>query len=472
MPTAQLPPDVFSPELHAALHHELHARPAPQLHAPLAVTHRVMLATQAERAASREHLAQLLAGVGQSAPPADAAFAQADCGEFSLRFELHTEFVAWTFVRELSAAEVAALAEGEPPTAAELAPAAWRAALPGRALTGIHLWAVPATDRAAPDPPALLARLFGGNGVTGSRVISHSCALHTDLRLRADGCLRVLVLTDPATPGAATPHRLGRLVQRVLEIETYRMAALLGLPAARRAVQWLAQGEAELAALARAVRQAARADEPALLDRLTRLAAELEELYASTHARFSASAAYDELVRQRLADIAEARIDGMLSLRGFIERRLSPAMATCRSADRRQAALSARIARVGDLLRTRVEVEQQRSSRELLATMNRRQALQLKLQATVEGLSVAAITYYAVGLVAYLAKGAQRIGWPVSAELTAAAAVPVVALAVWASMRRLHRHLAAEESPVRPEAGASHGAGRGAGRGDGAPADG
>src|SRR5690606_578678 len=115
------------------------------------------------------------------------------------------------------------------------------------------------------------------------------------------------------------------------------------------------------------------ADEPALLDRLTRLAARLESLYASTHARFSASAAYDELVRQRLQDMAEQPMEGMQSLREFLDRRLAPAMATCRAADRRQAALSARIARVGDLLRTRVEVEQQRSSRELLAAMNRRQ---------------------------------------------------------------------------------------------------
>ena len=186
---------------------------------------------------------------------------------------------------------------------------------------------------------------------------------------------------------------------------------------------------------------ARRADEPALLDRLTQLAARLESLYASTHARFSATAAYDELVRQRLLDIAEVRIESMQSLRDFMERRLAPAMATCRSTDRRQAALSARIARVGDLLRTRVEVEQQQSSRELLAAMNRRQGLQLKLQSTVEGLSVAAITYYVVGLVSYVVKGAQKYGWPFGVELSSAVAVPIVALAVWLSLQRMHHHI-------------------------------
>ena len=46
----------------------------------------------------------------------------------------------------------------------------------------------------------------------------------------------------------------------------------------------------------------------------------------------------------------------------------------------------------------------------LLGAMNRRQQLQLRLQATVEGLSVAAITYYIVGLVGYAAKGLKEGG--------------------------------------------------------------
>jgi uncharacterized membrane-anchored protein len=93
------------------------------------------------------------------------------------------------------------------------------------------------------------------------------------------------------------------------------------------------------------------------------------------------------------------------------------------------------------LLRTRVEIEQQESSQDLLADMNRRQELQMKLQATVEGLSIAAITYYIAGLVSYLAKGAQTLGWPWSPESTSAVAIPFVALGVWALLRRLHARL-------------------------------
>ena len=144
---------------------------------------------------------------------------------------------------------------------------------------------------------------------------------------------------------------------------------------------------------------------------------------------------------RRIADIGESRLAGLQTIGEFMERRLSPARATCEWVARRQDALSQRVSRISNLLRTRVEIEQQQSSQALLATMNRRQGLQLKLQATVEGLSVAAITYYIVGLVSYLAKGAHVIGWPFSAESTAACAIPVVAFGVWLSLRRLHHRV-------------------------------
>ncbi len=422
----------------AELHHEVHARPPEALVAPLAITHHVMWTDAAARAHSRAHLDALLAGAGQPLPPAGVNFHRAELGAFGLRWEQHTEFVSWTFLRSLAPDELPALQRGAPQPAAVLAPAAWRQALPGACLTQLHLWAVP---RAAVDGAACVRALFDAATVTGSTVISGSSDLHTDMQLQDDGSIRMLVLVGDVAPGQVSPRRLGRLVQRLLDIETYRMAAMLGLPAARESAAWLAQGESELATLAQAVRHAETRDEAALLDRLTRLAAELEGHYAASHTRFSASAAYYDLVLQRLSDIAETRIAGMQSLHDFMQRRLTPAMHTCRSADRRQAALSQRIERISGLLRTRVEVEQQQSSRELLAGMNRRQDLQLKLQSTVEGLSVAAISYYVLGLLGYLLKGAQQLGWPFSVEASIAVAVPLVLLAVWWSLRQVHHRI-------------------------------
>lgn len=419
-----------------ALHNEIHARPPEAMAAPLAISHLVMFGDAAQREASREHLAALLRDHHLPGPDVHATHLRMDLGAFRVRWELHTEFVTWSFSRAFDAA---GFGDHEPAAALASVPQQWLAALPGQFLAGLHLWAVP--PRAA-GSDFLFRHVLHEEGLVASRVADGQCEVYTDFALHADGFSRMVVLVGGAmAQPALSPRRLGRLVQRLLEIDTYRMTALLGLPAAREAAAALASAERELAALADAIRVAGPQEEPKLLDRLTKLAGQVESQYAATHSRFSASAAYFQLVQRRIAELGEARLPGLQTIAEFIERRLSPARATCEWATRRQDALSQRVSRISNLLRTRVEIEQQHSSQALLAAMNRRQGLQLKLQATVEGLSVAAITYYIVGLVSYLAKGAQEIGWPWSAERSAALAIPVVAFAVWWSLRRLHNRV-------------------------------
>ena len=408
------------------LHNEIHARPPESMAAPLALSHVVMFG-DAAREGGRAHLAALLHDHHLPLPGDDATHLRAELAGFRLRWELHTEFVTWTFSRTF---EAAGFGEQEPATAVEAVPQEWLAALPGECLAALHLWVLPGDDT---DATALTRKLLHDETLAGASVAGGHGAVYTDFAIHADGYARMVLVAD-----GLPQRRLGRLVQRLLEIDTYRMAALLGLPAARESAALLSVAERELAALAEAIRLAGRDQEPQLLDRLTRLAGQVESHYAATHSRFSASAAYFELVDQRVQDIAEGRLGGLQTIGDFLERRLSPARATCAWAVRRQDALSQRVSRISNLLRTRVEIAQQQSSQALLGAMNRRQGLQLKLQATVEGLSVAAITYYIVGLVSYLAKGAQALGWPFGAEATAAAAIPVVAAGVWLSMRRLH----------------------------------
>lgn len=402
------------------------------MQAPLAITHIVMLTDAAQREASREHVAALLRNHHRPLPDAATTHVLIDLGAFRLRWEQHTEFVAWTFTTPMAQAGVADVRE--PETAIDAVPRDWLAALPGQCLSSLHLWALNEQDV---DPQYLMRHMLQADTLVGSRVSGGAGAIYTDFAIHPDGFSRMLLLAG----ADLSPRRLGRLVQRVLEIETYRMAALLGLPAARKAAAVLATAERELAELANAIRAADRDTEPALLDRLTRLAGQVESGYAATHSRFSASSAYFELVDRRIQEIQETRVDGIQTIREFMDRRLTPARATCEWATRRQNALSERVSRVSSLLRTRVEIEQQQSSQQLLGTMNDRQGTQLKLQSTVEGLSVAAITYYITGLISYLAKGGQKLGWPWSPESTAAVAIPVVALGVWWSLRRLHHKL-------------------------------
>ena len=423
-----------------ALHNEVHARPPEAMGMPLALSHVVMVCNAQQRDASRAHIASLARD--HHLPPPDGAsiHLRMDCGAYRLRWELHTEFVTWTFIRAIDSPQDTDQDAGHPQRhdfgperALNAVPQQWFADLPGECLTAMHLWVLPTAEVGS---GAWIRQVLHDESLVASTVADGFGEVYTDFAVHADGFSRMVLLA-----GAMMPRRLGRLVQGLLEIETYRMAALLGLPAAREASIVLASAERELAELAQAIRSATRDDEPKLLDRLTRLAGQVESQHAATHSRFSASAAYFELVDKRIEDIAESRLGGMQTIGEFMERRLPPARSTCAWSSRRQDALSQRVSRISNLLRTRVEIEQQQSSQALLATMNSRQDMQLQLQSTVEGLSVAAITYYIVGLASYWAKAAQHWGWPWSPELTAAAAIPIVAGSVWWSLRRLHHRL-------------------------------
>jgi len=415
-----------------ALHNEVHARPPEAMEVPLSISHVVMVCDADQRQASWAHMASLARDHHLPQPDAGSTHLRLDLGPYRVRWELHTEFVTWTFMRRFNAEQFGER-EPEPEAALDAVPKTWFAQLPGLCLANLHLWVLPSK---AFESGSLVKHVLYEDTLVASTVADGFSEVYTDFAVHADGFSRMVLLA-----GGMAPRRLGRLVQSLLEIETYRMAALLGLPAAREASLVLASAERELADLAQAIRLATRDDEPLLLDRLTRLAGAVESQHAATHSRFSASAAYFELLDKRIADIGESRLAGMQTIREFMDRRLSPARSTCAWSARRQDALSQRVSRISNLLRTRVEIEQQQSSQALLATMNSRQDIQIKLQSTVEGLSVAAITYYIVGLVSYLAKGVQHWGWPWSPEMTAAVAIPVVATGVWWSLRRLHQRV-------------------------------
>ena len=412
-----------------ALHNEVHARPYERMTAPLQLSHLALLDPDA--AAARQHLEGLLRSRHLPLPAADASHLSTDLGGLQLRWEKHTEFHTYTFWRAARG-----VAHAFDDAAQGAVPSDWLAALPGAWLVGLH---VLVTDAPAPEGEALARSLLDENSLVGGSVTDAQAQVYTDFRLDAGGFARMVVCV-----GAMNPRRLGRTVQRLLEVETYRMMALLGLPVAREVAATLHDAERELAQVAGQIRSAGRAEEPELLRGLTQLAGRVEGLYANTHARFSASSAYFELVQRRLAELREQRHGGLQMLGEFLDRRLGPAMQTCAWAARRQQSLSERISRISTLLRTRVEIEQQQTNQDLLDAMNRRQKAQLLLQGAVEGLSIAAVTYYGAGLVAYLAKGARAAGLPIAPDLAVALAIPFIAGVVWWGLRRLHRRVDAE----------------------------
>jgi uncharacterized membrane-anchored protein len=268
----------------------------------------------------------------------------------------------------------------------------------------------------------------------GSGVAEKSAVALTDFRIHADGFSRFVIIDF-----GLTPRQAGRTLQRILEIDTYRMLALLAFPIARQLSPRLSEYERELSVVTTVLETADVSDEAKLLDRLTHLEAQIESEEAKNRFRFTAADAYYDLVRRRIAELRESRLPGLQTFGEFTERRLAPAMNTCRSAAARQESVSEHISRANQLLATRVDLTRQRHSQSLLESMNRRAKAQFELQQTVEGLSIAAITYYVVGLIGYVAKGLHALGWRVDYEIVTAISIPVVAGLLLIGLRLIHR---------------------------------
>jgi uncharacterized membrane-anchored protein len=431
------------PQDHAqrhALANEVHARPPARLRAPELVSHLTLVTDAADREREAEVLRALgeRTGVPIAVPPANHLFV--DCGAFRLKWERHTEFTEYTFFRRAAGAH-------EDATALDAVPQEWLRSLPGRTLAAAHVLLAKADGGVAADAEAL-RRHFAGNVPMGSAVADDAAHVFTDFRVHADGFSRVLVHDR-----GLSEERVGRLVQRLLEIESYRMMALLAFPLARELSARLRGAEERLARHMEELQRAAHGEsasvEARMFGELTSLAGEVERVVSASSFRFSAARAYNELVNARVAELRESRLAGFQTWGEFLGRRLAPAMATCEAVARRQEELSTRVARASELLRTRVDVVREAQNQALLASMNQRAHLQLRLQQTVEGLSVAAITYYCAALVGYLAKAAASSGLRLDPDLAVACSIPVIGVLVWLGVRRLRRRLArAEQTPL------------------------
>lgn len=414
------------------LNDEVHARPYQTLQAPQRASYLALLAEPAEREREYAHVGELCARYGCQPPPPEASYFVADCGGFRLRWERHGEFSSYTVFQ--------GGAGGEPfaQPAIHALPPEWVAALPGNLIVAAHVALLPGAE-AQPDIEAI-APYFSGNTLAGAQIADGGATAFTDFRIHQDGFCRFLLLDR-----GMGRRRAGRVLQRLLEIETYRMFALLAFPLAREVGARLAAAERDLAGITELMVTQASADDPGLLDRLTKLAAAVASELAAGSYRFGAARAYYRLVGHRIAELREQRIPGIQTIAEFMQRRLAPAMSTCESVARRQDELSERVARASDLLRTRVDIVREMQNQELLASMNRRARLQLRLQETVEGLSVVAITYYLVGLVGYAAKAFKSAGHAVDPDIAMGVAIPLVALLAAVGIRYVRRSVAKED---------------------------
>jgi uncharacterized membrane-anchored protein len=410
------------------LNDELHARPPEALTPPCSISFLALAVDDAGKARAFEHLCELAARFNLAPPPAGANHFSASFGSFRLKWERHSEYVRYKFIVQ------------EEPSFAALAihklPQDWLLGLPGKTLVARNVAFVRA-EAGAPDFDKISEQYFAGNAIAGAFVAGGNARAYTDFRIHPDGYGRLLVENL-----SLTPRQAGRTIQRMVEIDTYRMLALLALPLAQELAPVLAGCERELVQITSSMSTIGMAQEPALLERLMNLESVIEGYDSETHYRFSAAAAYYDLVKRRIGELREGRIEGLQTFQEFMERRLAPAMSTCVSTAERLNAISSRTGSVTRLLSTKVNIALEQQNQAVLASMNRRAELQLRLQQTVEGLSVAAITYYFAGLVGYLAKAAKAAGVHLDPDLVIGASIPVIAGAVAYGLHRLHASLA------------------------------
>ncbi len=415
------------------LNNELHARPFPELKAPCRAAYIVIKlpekAVERDRQKDRDHLIALLDRYGAPHPAPDADHYTGKIGRSVLKWEMHTEFMSYTIFSD-SVADIPFNG-----TVFSIFPRDWLAAAPGNILTS----AIVRIERAENDADiqkiidTKFPQWFVPDNLTVSRVADDEAIVAADFRIDENGHVRFAILARPDI----SPRRLGRTVQRLLEIETYKTASMLTLPIARRVSRQVSRMDRELTSIVQQMAEDADNSQPDSLHRLLQMAADIEYLVSSTAFRFGAAEAYAAIVDQRIQMLRETRVQGKQLLGEFMMRRYDPAMRTCRSAQARLADLSVRAERAANLLRTRVDVETEEQNHEVLKQMDRRAELQLRLQETVEGLSVVAISYYAVSLAGYLlAPVAKHYGYEKTTVL--AAVTPVILLIVYAGMRRIH----------------------------------
>lgn len=412
------------------LSNELHARPFPVLAAPSSAASIAIERDLSCPNSERDHLIALMDRHGAAHPAPGASHHSVDLGKVRLKWEMHSEFVTYTvFADHVS----------DVPFSGDLFqhfPSEWRAESPGRLLTSILVRIEHAqTPQAVVDRVASIGTdWFYHEALAAAFVLNKEAAVVGDFRLDAENHIRFAVFQI----GNTGAHRMGRIVQRLIEIETYKSMSMLTLPIAQKVFSGLSELDYELGNVVQGLTQDG-ADPHKELAKLLDISSRIERFSAETAFRFSAAEAYSALVHSRVEVLHEERLAGYQLFSEFMMRRFEPAMRTCRSASKRLADISGRAARASRLLGTRVSVQVNEQNQQILNNMDKRAALQLRLQETVEGLSVVAISYYAVNLLVKLLYPFS-INLGIGESMLGAGIVVPVVIAVWIMVRSIRKN--------------------------------
>lgn len=391
---------------------ELNARPFPEFSLPTRVF-RLCVKGREAYASVQAALSAVLDGVDWDVAE-QGKLIRGVYHNVRVNIERHTEFTSITLIEESQDTQ----------SLASALPTGWTAGISGDIVVAVDC-NVRARDTQTARQWVCASALEGGRATA-----------YFNFRVADDGHTKILLEFAPD----CDPRDIGRVSLQVLEIETYRCFAALGLPVARAAQQRLWEIADMIPSAPPDLDNQSEASERFQI--LSKLAGELEEIWRDTSFRFNACFAYWGLVQARLASLGEAAYDARISVGGFLERRLGPAVTTYESTARQRDDLADQVEKLSTVLQTRIELDLQRQNAELLHSLNSGSERQLRLQQTVEGVSVVAISYYAVNLlvepVLWLMMRLPLPFAPGAGSIKAALVVLVIP-AVWLAVRRLLR---------------------------------
>lgn len=425
-----MPKLLHIPENHAqrfSLHNEIHARPPVPLELPVRASHLALTVDEQEKVQERLHLITLCERFGVNPPPSEASHFIARFDNFVFHWEQHGEFSTYCFyVNNADSHEPFAT------PALAFAPIDWLDKLVGKTIVAAHTVILPAN---AQQPSAdKITSYFAGNPAVGATMTAGDAQAFTDFRIHNDGFSRFIIFDRKLQSQQA-----GRLLQRLFEIEIYRVMALLAFPISRELAPKVSQYEQRLSQITTTM-ALPECDDGILLDQMTRLAAEVESHISHSQFRFGAAEAYYKIVEQRIIDIREEKIQGIQTIDEFLTKRMQPAISSCKSTSKRFRLLSERISNASQLLRTRVDISIEQQNQALLTSMDKRAKIQLRFQETVEGLSIVAITTYIISLLHSSVKAVHTLGYQeFHPDIVSGLAIPFVLMIVAISVRRLHK---------------------------------
>jgi uncharacterized membrane-anchored protein len=418
-------------QLRVGLSNEWHARPQLTMPSPLRCSHVLCLRGPETVEETRAAFGEFCRQQGQAEPSDDSRHHSVQIGACLTKWEGHTEADSYTLMVS---------GNGEPPfssNALDFLDAGLRESLLQRLFVGVHLEVLKAGESSPGSDLQRIRGLLGTDSHYGGSIAGGRGEIWSSFRLDASGFTRLLIIDRGL--GEA---RLSRQLQRVLELESYRMLAMLALPKAREVMAQLSELEPELdAVMSQLALSADEAVQESQLRTLSGLAARVEHIVAANAYRFAAARAYTGIVERRIGELDEAQAGSAPRYSTFLSKSLLPAMRTCDAAERRTHELAQRVTRATQLLNSMVDMVQKKQNQEILASMAERATLQLRLQQSVEGFSIFAISYYAVGLFAYLLKSGKILGLKVDPDLLTGLSAPLILAVVWLSVRSVKRRL-------------------------------